>query len=64
MLKFPNNPPPAALFNRRLRLGAGVHEEFGVVEAVLDEMQAAAVFFIGGGEFLRGGIEMGLRQGE
>ena len=42
MLKFPNNPPPAALFNRRLRLGAGVHEEFGVVEAVLDEMQAAA----------------------
>ena len=47
-----------------LHPGAGVHEEFGVVEAVLDEMQAAAVFFISGGEFLCGGIEMGLRLGE
>ena len=36
-----------------LYAGAGVDDEFGVVEVVLDEMQAAPTFFVGAGAVLR-----------
>ena len=44
--------------------GAGIDNELGVIEAVLDESQTTAVFLLRSGQLRRCGIEMRLRTGK
>ena len=43
---------------------AGVHDELGIVETALDEVQSAAVLFVVSGQLFRRGIEVRLRLGK